>query len=275
MRLRVARSAVGLLVVAFSSVAWPPRAAPLEKEGLSVSRSDPVDERDYTPIPASAGGFFIDPPSCRTDTTCDTIPIELDATGFDEPEKMFLQLLFTLSWQSEEAEGTNVPDLDMYIYDKSEETEVGQGASSAQPEVSGVEWKGRDKTTLYVVVVNFAGGPTSYHLKLEAQGLEIKDIPKFARPTPQPLPPRPTLAPLVEATPPPAPSEPRATLRPVVTPGPDGPLTEVDLEAIDARAAKGGGGAPWWVVLASVVGSVGVLGGTGFLIFRRVRPRRA
>lgn len=266
---------LGVLAILLLAATWPGQATALEKEGMSVSRTKPVAERDYTVIPNSAGGLFMDPEPCRTNTSCDTIPIELDASGWPGQREVFLQLAFTLSWESEEAEGTTVPDLDMYIYnDKNPPEEVGNGASSGQPEKAGAEVKTRDTRTFYAVIVNFAGGPSAYHLKVEAQEFEIKDIPTFERPTARPeFTPLPSLVPAV--VPLPQPAEPRETLTPVVTPGPDGPVSSVDLRAVEASAQVDDGGAPWWVILASVLGSVGVLGGTGLLLFRRVRTRRA
>lgn len=268
---------LGVMATLLIAVTWSGEATALEKDGLSVSRTKPVAEADYSPIPTSAGGIFTDPDTCRTDATCDTIPIELDASGWPGQREFFLQLAFTLSWEAEDAEGTAVPDLDMYIYnDKDPPEEVGNGASSAQPERAGAEVKTRDRRTFYAVIVNFAGGPSAYHLKVEAQAFEIKDIPKFERPTARPeFTPLPTQAPAAVPLPLPTPAPPRETLTPVVTPGPDGPVGSVDLRAVEASAQVDDGGAPWWVILASVLGAAGVLAGTGLLLFRRVRTRRA
>lgn len=263
-----------LLAVVLAVLSSSSRTVALEKEGLSVSSDNPVDEADYSAIPTSAGGIFTDPATCRTDVTCDTIPIELDASGYPPHDKIFLQLTFTLSWNAEDAEGTAVPDLDMYIYDETEENEVGSGASSVQPERAGVEYSKRNKTTLYAVIVNFAGGPSAYHLKAEADGILIKEIPKFTRPTAGDSPrltPSPKIDPVLP--PPPSVTGPRETLKPVVTPGPDGAPTAVDLQALDISAARSEGGAAWWVILLSALGAAGVVGGTGFLLFRRVRLR--
>lgn len=256
-------------------------------------------------------GAFMGVEECKTTTSCDTIPVELDASGW-KPED-FIALKFKVSWEAEEAEGTNVPDVDMYIYDNTppcpepktpeqcghedgpQEVSAG-GATSAQPEEAGVDVLDRGKVKFYAIVKDFAGGAVpEYTFEVFVQSFITKPIPKFSRPPIKSLPPpsktststpAPTvddggpsgpagpLGPIGPTFPTPGPSA-GPTDPPIFTPGPDGDPTSFALSGVPANAEVEQGGASWWVVLMTFVIVGAVLGGTGFLLFRRVRTRSA
>lgn len=254
---------VGILVLSPLSAAHS-----VEREPLEVSHENPSDEGEYGTFAGADPLFVGDQETCRAATNCDVIDILFDPSGWEGPDKVFLEVKATMSWY----DSNPAADLDMFVYDP-DHNQVGQSATGGHPEIAGWSWDGREPITFSIVIYNFAGGEgTFYTMKVEALANELKDIPELVVPTAPP-----TIAPL--PTPPPAPppatqAGPAFTFPPVQTPGENGEPTDVKLTAIRAAAAQAGdSGTSGWLILGVAVGGLALVAGAGVVLQRRFAAR--
>lgn len=260
----------------------------LEQPAMSISSEHRLEERDFPPIAGNdPGPVLATVEDCKISPTCDTIPVNIDI-----PPKYLYRLTISLSWVSPMAGDTSATDMDMYFYDghyriQYEETgemqkdaqgnpvyawdydEAGSAATSANPEVGKVAGIDRTSPThiFYIVINNFAGPNSGYHIKIEF-------IPII-------LPPRRSPATRVrpsfttnntktesaaKASPTPSPK-----LSPVKVPGADGPLVNLPLTIVK-DASRGPTKSSSGGLVAGVIGLLILalgLGGFFFIRFRR------
>lgn len=263
-----------MLPAVLTAVALP--ALSLEREGMAVSRKSPKVNKTYSePILANNTSLLHKPSDCRTATYCDTIELKVDAADFENDDVYYVDIV--LSWPQEythtEEGDAQSNDLDLYIYD-SNELRIGQAATSNEKEKTQIDLPPSGE--YYLVVNNFYGPNLGYtfDIKMTYAGKQ-KEIPEFIRSTPRPLPPPPdgpASEPLPTFTPAPETDlEPDATLAPVITPGPDGKMTTLSLDAVQAGTRTDDGGLSWWATLLVALMAAGIVGGAGFFLYRRVR----
>jgi hypothetical protein len=275
MQRRFLRRALTLAVCVVAAISVSPAGTQAQDvQDMHVSRQKPMESHDYGAIPVNnaeaASGLGTQvllhrPAECRTAAYCDVIDVNVDASSFTDRDAYELRVEVT--WTN-----PDVNDIDLFIYDQEMGRRVTASATDADPEMASVDRPPTGK--IFAVINNFSGPNLGYHVDVDLHYVgKLKEIPKFERDTSG----APHFTPLPELTAPPTIKRPEqkltpgATLAPVLTPGPDGLPTSLSLESIKTGAKKSSGGTSMWVILVTALVGLGVLGGTGVFLLRRVR----
>jgi hypothetical protein len=198
----------------------------------------PVTNR-YEPLRGPASGLVPIPSECAVSPSCDTIPIHFalppDLTSDDEYFAMF-----EVGWETERVEGTNVNELDVYLFDRQGDTADFQNRPVS---VAKAESLANNPERFYLaeikqpdywlVVVNVWGPNTGYTV---SAGLVVSRItkpvesqePEFVPPTESFEPPTPSAS--TQAGQPASPSGPLSSLPSLSGRGPSASV-DVDLGA--------------------------------------------
>ena len=253
-------------MVAFALALPMTTALATNQTGFTVDDAHMHVVKKYGPIPGedpSAGLQGLQDPSlmqCQTLPQYDAIPIILKVSH-DATVKETIKTEF---------DATAMDDVDVYFYD-SKGNEISRSASSAEPET--LNLAGLPDGEYWLCAVNFNGVNTGITIDFEATRLDLYHY------TPPPATPFPTTgsktpSPPPTSTPPAVITNPDATpaITPevVATPGPNGPVTGQNLDALSgsqqASAHKNGHSA-----LSLALGAATVLlalSGAGVVIVR-------
>jgi hypothetical protein len=159
-------------------------ASAFEQESMTVP-ARATAEAEYPPIAANdpatvtVDHTLVTPDECRQLPSCALVPLDIEAPVVDPGDDFYV--ILTISWDVTDISDNNVQpvksnDLDTFLYDDGQirensglsagYTEVGSSASGDMPEVIKAFEPVHGRYNL--VVVNFAGGNTGWHLKAES-----------------------------------------------------------------------------------------------------------
>ena len=185
----VAVSAALVTVALLGGVLAATPALGLEEDKVVFhAREGETFSQEYGPIPGQDTiGLFHSPGDCATAASCVEIPWEVVVPDDFDPLYDEFNLHVTLSWDDQDPTGIQqANDLDMYIYDVSDEEntqQVQSAATAAQPENAKVFTPSRGAYA--ILVSNFAGINTGFKIEMSYEGFAIED-PFFPREEPPP-----------------------------------------------------------------------------------------